>query len=100
MDNTIIFVLIAIIILIVVIIKTFSKKQPVDVKTKNQKKAEIVDAYKMELREVLGVLQNDKQAKLNKKKELLKKFSNELSKNIFFDNDEIRGIILELSKES
>lgn len=99
MDNIIIYSFIAIVILILVIVITLRGANPKEVKTKNQKRAEILDAYKFELQKALAPLKDDKKAKVSKKSSLLKKFSDELSRNIFFDKSEIRDIILELSKE-
>jgi len=69
----------------------------VDVKTKAQKREEILIDYKNELQSVLTSFENDKQARMAKKSSLLKKYSDELSRNIFFDQSEIKEIILELS---
>jgi|CryBogDrversion2_1035201.scaffolds.fasta_scaffold36118_2 hypothetical protein len=68
------------------------------VQTKREKREEIVDGYKKQLREALEVIQ-DNDEKTAKKVALLKKFSDELASNIFFDGNEIHEIILELSKE-
>ena len=95
----IIYSLIGIVALILVIIITLRGGNVKEVKTKNQKRAEILDGYKLELQKALSPLKNDKEAKVSKKSSMLKKFSDELSRNIFFDKNEIRGIMLELSKE-
>ncbi|MDD2356398.1 MAG: hypothetical protein PHX13_00635 [Thiovulaceae bacterium] len=68
------------------------------VQTKREKREEIVDGYKKQLREALEVI-HDNDEKTVKKVALLKKFSDELASNIFFDSSEIHEIILELSKE-
>jgi hypothetical protein len=99
MDSSIIYSLIGVAILVVIIILTLRGTKPKDAKKKNQKRAEILDSYKIQLQEALTPLKDDKDAKMNKKSEMLKKFSGELSRNIFFDVSEIREIILELSKE-
>jgi hypothetical protein len=69
------------------------------VKSKEEKRLDIINGYKQELKEALVALADDNDARVAKKSELLKKFSDELSLNIFFDKDELRDIILELSKE-
>lgn len=74
--------------------------KPKEVKSKAQKRNEIVSEYKSQLQDALKALEDDNQAKLEKKSSLLKTYSDELARNIFFDNDEIREIILELSKEN
>ena len=98
MDNEIIYSIIGIITLIFVIIAAIKGDNNQDVKTKEQKKAEILTEYRDELQKAIEPLKNDKKAILAKKTSLLKKFSDELSRNIFFDNSEIRTIISELSK--
>ena len=98
MDNEIIYSITGIITLIFVIIATLKGDSNQDVKTKEQKKAEILTEYRDELQKAIDPLKNDKKAILAKKTSLLKKFSDELSRNIFFDNSEIRSIISELSK--
>ena len=67
-------------------------------KTKIYKDSLKKDGYKKQLREALEVIQ-DNDEKTAKKVALLKKFSDELASNIFFDGNEIHEIILELSKE-
>ena len=99
MDNVIIYSLIGILLLVGVIVFTFKSSKPKDVKTKTKKKAEIIDSYKTQLQKALAPLKDDKAARVNKKNEMLKRFSTELSRNIFFDNSEIRGIIAELVKD-
>ncbi len=98
MDDAISYSLIGIIILIVVIIVTLrTGDDNKEIKTKKQKKAEIIAQYKLELQKALKPLKDNQDDRVAKKTEMLKKFSNELSRNIFFDKDEIRNIILELT---
>jgi len=98
MDSEIIYSIIGIVFLIIVLVMTFRNSSvEVDVKTKAQKREEILNNYKNELHSVLESLENDKQARMAKKSSLLKKYSEELSRNIFFDQSEIKEIILELS---
>lgn len=98
MENAIIYSLLGIVILVVVIIATlFGGAQRV-VKTKGQKKGEIVAAYKLELQKALSPLKDKQAQRVAKKSAMLKKFSDELSRNIFFDKDEIREVLLELTK--
>ena len=97
MDSEIIYSIIGIVFLIIVLVMTFRNNSEVDVKTKAQKREEILIDYKNELQSVLTSFENDKQARMAKKSSLLKKYSDELSRNIFFDQSEIKEIILELS---
>lgn len=98
MDNEIIYSLVGIATLILVIIATLKGDNTQTVKTKQQKRAEILEQYKSELQKALTPLKNNPKAAVTKKTTLLNKFNSELARNIFFDKDEIKGIILELSK--
>lgn len=98
MDSEIVYSLFGIIGLstvIYLVLQSTSKK--VSVKTKTQKKAEIISEYKKRLSESLVKFENDQEARKKEKSILLKKYSDELSRNIFFDQGEIREIILDLS---
>ena len=99
MDYELIYAVLGIIVFIIIIYFTLRQNEPQIVKTKDEKRAEIISKYKEELKETLEVFQNDNKNKIAKKTLLLKQFSAELSRNIFFDNDEIREIIQELSQE-
>jgi len=99
MDSEILYVLVGIIIFSVIAIYIFKNDDLVNANTKDTKRAEIINSYKKELYEALKPLENDKNARVAKKSELLKKFSDELSMNIFFDNIEIREIILDLADD-
>ena len=99
MDSVLIFSIVGIAFLLGVIYFTIKGKSSVDVKTKAQKKAEIITQYKDKLQKELEPLKDEKNQRIRKKTKLLQEFSAELSRNIFFDKDEIRTIISELSKE-
>ena len=98
MDNIIVFSFLGILALIFVIIATLRGSNTKVVKTKEQKRVEIIATYKLELQKALEPLENNKDARIAKKSSLLKKFSDELSRNIFFDKNEIQEIILDLAK--
>jgi len=99
MDSEIVYSLVGIVIFILIVIFTLRSGSINEVQTKEDKRYQIIGEYKKQLRVALEPLQNDKKAMIAKKSELLKKFSNELAMNIFFDNDEIREIIEDLSKD-
>ncbi len=66
-------------------------KQP---KSKEQKQAEILRAYEKQMkRELLGL---DEQEYKKRKMQLLKKFADELNRNLFFDEQETRNFIQKL----
>ena len=77
--------------------KVFKSQVSSKVQTKDEKRKEIVDGYKKQLKDALEPLKDDKNKRILKKQQLLKVFTEELSRNIFFDADENREIISELS---
>ncbi|NOQ29747.1 MAG: hypothetical protein GQ570_01360 [Helicobacteraceae bacterium] len=87
------YLLISLAIIAFLIKNVTPKKQ---VQTKEQKRAEILSNYKNELESALEECENENRVAIKSK--LLKKFSQELAFNIFFDKSEIREILLELSK--
>jgi flagellar basal body-associated protein FliL len=82
-------------VIIYKIFKNFSVKAAP--KSKEEKKSEIILQYREILENELNSLNSD-QKRVAKKTQLLQKFSQELSTNIFFDKDEIREIIFHLAK--
>lgn len=100
MDNEIIYAMVGIIILIGIIILTFSSGKSVQAKNPVQTKQDIINRYKKQLKDELTLFKDDKKARISKKNEMLKKINGELALNIYFDKNEIREVILELSKES
>ncbi len=97
MDTELIYNMIAVVIFGVVSFFIVRSSNTRDVNSKSKNKDDIVDAYKKELYDTLSALDNDKKARVIKKKELLLKISDELSRNIFFEQVEIREIILDLA---
>lgn len=71
-----------------------------EVQSKDERRYDIVNAYEKELKEALEPIKDDEKARIAKKSELLKNFSDELSLNIFFDEMDIKDIITELSYKS
>ena len=99
MDGETLYAIFGIAVFCVIIFLTLRGGTVTKTQTKEEKKYEILDRYKKELRVALEPFKDDKQKRILKKSELLKRFSDELSRNIFFDNSEIRDIITELSKQ-
>ncbi len=66
------------------------------VKTKEQKQAEILASYKLKMDNELIKYMESKSLFLEKKTALLKVFAEELSRNLFFDEDEVRTLIQKL----
>ncbi|MFA7569699.1 MAG: hypothetical protein WCY75_00445 [Sulfurimonadaceae bacterium] len=61
------------------------------------KKDEIIEAYKQQMQTVIQTYQNDAIQLKEKKISLIKKINQELNKNIFFNQEEIKKIIYELT---
>lgn len=100
MESEIILSIIGIFILIIVIFITLRKTNTDTDKTRTtkDKKIEIINGYKKRLKDELQKLNGDEEAIKHKKSVLLKEFNMELARNIFFDKDEIRDVILDLSR--
>lgn len=98
MDAELIYSLVGIAILSLIVYKTLKSDNTAQLQTKEEKQYEIMGMYRKQLREALDAL-NDDRLKTAKKKELLLKFSNELTLNIFFDDADAKEMILELSQE-
>ena len=67
------------------------------VKTKALKKEELIENYKLELFHILQNCDNNKELELQERVKFLKKVNYELSMNIFFEKEEARNLIQELS---
>lgn len=76
-----------------------STRDTPEVKTKEQKRIEIINEYSKSLQEAMKGFESGDEKRTEIKRLLLKKYSEELSQNIFFDKHEIREIIAELAGE-
>jgi len=99
MTNEMIYLFLALVLLIPIAFFIFRSRVTTVVQTKEQKREEIMNGYKKQLQDALLPLKDDQQARMSMKSKLLKNISHELARNIFFDQSEIREIILELSLE-
>ena len=99
MDGELIYALVGIIIFLVVGFKIMQSNPSAVINTKDEKRDDILREYKKQLYEALTPLKDDRDAQINKKSLLLKKFSEELSANIYFDQIEVREIILDLAED-
>jgi len=73
-------------------------KPKVASKSKIQKQDEIFEEYKRIMDKELSRFVDDKPLLKQRKTALLKRFANELNRNLFFDVDEIRELINKLIK--
>ncbi len=96
MDPITLFSIIAIVLLALILFYTLAQGETKVPKSSKDKKREIIDAYKMQLRDALFPLQGNPEAVKKQKSILLKEISNELARNIFFGQDEMRLAIEEL----
>ena len=97
MDGVTVFAIVAIVLLVVLIVSVgrAAPSREGEAKSKAQKQREIIDAYKAQLDEALSGCDADELR--SRKTGMLKAFSHELSRNLFFDHDEMREAIGELA---
>ncbi|MBL0708990.1 MAG: hypothetical protein JJW00_08085 [Sulfurimonas sp.] len=100
MNDEVLYSIVGIIGLILIVVVTFRSSKSVKVNSSIQSKEDIINRYKKQLKDELALLKDDKELRMSKKNQLLKKFNSELALNIYFDKSEIRDLLLELSKES
>ncbi len=76
----------------------FKNKNSFIPKPKVMKKDEIIKAYEDELKEILNSCGENRALQIEKKVQFLKRVNQELAMNIFFDKEESRRILENLSK--
>ena len=79
------------------VLKGSDKK--VEVKSKEQKRAELIAYYKEQLKEELKDFDKDDPERLKRKQFLLRDYNEELWKNLFFDEPEIKEMLEEIIAE-
>jgi F0F1-type ATP synthase membrane subunit b/b' len=97
METLTFFAMALVFILMIVVVGSLKKKPEGKAKATPQKKHEIIDGYKAQLQEALAPLKGDNEALKAKKSALLHQFSDELARNIFFSQQEMRQVIQELA---
>ena len=75
----------------------FKKNSVSSIKPQAVKKDELIENYKLELLELLNKYEENKELQLQEKVKFLKRVNHELSMNIFFEKEEARNLIQELS---
>ena len=93
MEVAILIVLLALVVLLNVVLK----QKKIIVKAQRKKKEEIIEAYKNQMSELLKKYDDNKEIQIQEKIKLLKNINNELSMNIFFNEEESKKILQELS---
>lgn len=76
----------------------FKNKSSFVAKPEAIKKDEIIKNYEEELREILDSCGENRALQIEKRVQFLKKVNHELSMNIFFDAEESKKILQDLSK--
>lgn len=75
----------------------FRKNKTVFIKPKAVKKDELIQNYRVELLEILEKYEDNKELQFQERINFLKRVNSELSMNIFFEKEEARNLIQELS---
>lgn len=75
----------------------FFKQKNTNIKSETVKKEEIIQEYFSLMQEVLEKNKDNKQLQVQEKIKLLKNINNELAMNIFFDKEEAKKILKDLS---
>ena len=76
----------------------FYLKKNRNIKSSVVKKEEIIEMYKEQMTKVIRDNQNNTKVQREEKTKLLKKINNELSMNLFFDEQESKKVIQDLLK--
>ena len=98
MDAEVLYALFGIFGFVVIIFLTLrATPKAVREKEKATKKEEIIKDYKQKLEKELNQFANN-ELRMKQKMVLLKQYNDELSRNIFFDENEVKELISELSK--
>ena len=74
-----------------------AKNKTIFVKPKAVKKDELIQNYRVELLEILEKYEDNKDLQFQERIKFLKRVNFELSMNIFFEKEEARNLIEELS---
>jgi len=100
MDSEVIYTLVGITIFLVVAFIIFKSDVKSTVSDEEVTKKKIIDGYKKELYEAILPLKDNKEKRVSEKTRLLKKFNDELNRNIFFDTVEIKEYILDIAESA
>ena len=75
----------------------FKNKKMIQIKPKVIKKEELIENYRLELFKILEKYEGNNELQLEEKLKFLKRVNYELSMNIFFEKEEAKNLIQELS---
>lgn len=88
---------IALLILLVVVFSLVFIKQNKQIKSAAVKKEEIIALYQQQMIDILEKYKDNKELQIKEKIKLLKNINNELALNIFFDEQESKKILKDLT---
>lgn len=88
---------IALLILLVVVFSIVFIKQNKQIKSTAIKKEEIIALYQQQMIDILEKYKDNKELQIKEKIKLLKNINNELALNIFFDEQESKKILKDLT---
>jgi hypothetical protein len=77
---------------------SFKRKNSSVLKSKVVKKDELIESYKLELQDILKEYEDNKELQMQERIKFLKRVNYELSMNIFFDENEAKELLQELSR--
>ncbi|WP_419770068.1 MAG: hypothetical protein ACNI3C_12140 [Candidatus Marinarcus sp.] len=90
-------IILIILVLMAILLILFANPKKTQSKPTVVTKAEIIEKYKQQMRDLVVEHQNSKEHLTQKKSVLLKRINNELHNNIFFDDEEVKKIISDLA---
>ncbi|MEA3512125.1 MAG: hypothetical protein U9R37_00845 [Campylobacterota bacterium] len=87
-------IVLSILLLIILLFLIYKNKK--NIKPTAQKKYELINSYKKELEDILKNCKEED--RLTLKKQYLQKLNSELSRNIYFDENEAKKIVQDLAR--
>ena len=85
-------------VVFVLLKKDIGKAKSQNIKDSGIKKEEIIKEYEKKMKKIILTYQNDANTLRQKQNEFLQQVNSELSRNIFFEADEIKSVLERLLK--
>ena len=89
---------VGIVIVFVLLKKDIGRAKPQNIKDSGIKKEEIIKEYEEKMKKIILTYQGDANTLRQKQNEFLRQVNRELSRNIFFEADEIKSVLERLLK--
>lgn len=96
MESLIVIALIVFLVIVIIVIFNSNKSEASKTATPESKKEQIKETYKQQLDELYKCYGHDPILLKHKKLEVIKVINSELSRNIYFNQDEARTLLKEL----